>query len=451
MGEKIDLHAENPDADQLNEYQDFDSRITDYAHFEDDQAKRAEQKNAFLKDEAYLPQYDYPRLDGLYDDFMSGRMSPMSHEKKFDSLLDMKADIYKVTQELDVAAEKGDENSARYAMYADFHGRKLDAILLVENAQRLRMDNNDVNRREFTKANERLFGEFRQDLFEGIIDGTSGEIFNKEVVGQLGEVAREYYAQELSVVPETDDSVYYGAEEVKDIMNEALTANGLAEAGWVAEVNPNKSGVAVNGTERKLYLPTNTNRNASELRRLMVHEIGVHARRYENGMETGEFLLNNGTGGYLPAEEGLGVILECAIAGNFENASFDRAVERYIVAGYALGAEGAGAKDARQTFEASWPVIAERLAGDEGNPEDFKNEARKRAFSHTENAFRGTDFYMQGMIYSKLKVYYEGLVDNMRYFAESGDMRTALDVAMLGKYNHTSESERNQVAELVRL
>ncbi|MFV0484647.1 MAG: tyrosine/phenylalanine carboxypeptidase domain-containing protein [Candidatus Saccharimonadales bacterium] len=451
MGEKIDLHAVNPDPEKLTEYQNFESNIVDYAHFEDNQVARSEQKNAFMKDEAYLPKYDYPRLDGLYDDFMSGRMTPMGHEKKYDSLLDMKSGIYKVTQELHIAAEKGDENSARYAMYADFHEHKLNSILMLEDAQRLREDNNDVNRRAFTEANERLYGEYRQDLFEGIVDGSYEQIFDKETVSELGNIAREYFAAELSVVPDTDDTVYYGADEVSRIMNEALRANGLAETGWEAEVNPNKSGVSVNGTQRKLFLPTNTSRNAAEIKRLMVHEIGVHARRYENGMETGEFLLTNGTGDYLPAEEGLGVILECAIAGNFENASFDRAVERYLVAGYALGADGRGAKDARQTFEASWPKIAERLAGEGGNVDDEKGEARKRAFNHTENAFRGTDFYMQGMIYSKLKVYYEGLVDNMRYFAESGDMRTALDVAMLGEYDHTSEAERNQVAELVRL
>jgi len=450
MSEKLDLHAVNPSREELQQYSNLDSAIVDYNYFEDDAQKRADAKQEFKSGQSYLPDYNYPRLNHIYDDFMTGDMNPMTHEKKYENLLDMKSQIYKSVQELEVASQKGDINAPEYQLYADYQERFYKQILLIESAERLRKNNDDVNRREFTKANERLYGPFHPEYFQAILDGSNAEIFNPEILDKLGAVVKDRFSAELSVVPDTDNTVYYEKDQVADFMNQALAKSGLADQGWQAEINPNKTIVAVNGQEKKVYLPGNIRRNANELRRLMVHEIGTHAWRARNGEASGQKALQFGTADYADVEEGLGVIMECAVAGNFNNASLERAEERYIVAGFALGADGKNPRDARDTFEISWPIIAERLAKGGEITDKIKETARDRAYNHIENAFRGTDMYMQGMIYAKLKIYYEGLVDNIKYFQDhTDDLEGALDRAMIGKYNHTSTDEYRTVQQLL--
>lgn len=72
--------------------------------------------------------------------------------------------------------------------------------------------------------------------------------------------------------------------------------------------------------------------------------------------------------------------------------------------------------------------------------------AKRLAYTHTENAFRGTDFWLQGVIYTKLKVYYEGLRKNAEYIADNADdIECAIDRAMLGKYDHANPKERADI------
>ncbi|MCL1839528.1 DUF1704 domain-containing protein [Candidatus Saccharibacteria bacterium] len=450
MGEKLDLHATNPSREELLKYENIPSELEEFNYFDDSLKKREAEKEDFLEGKSYLPNYDYPRLSRLYDGFMTGNMRPMTHEKEYENLLNMKGQIYKAVQELEIAAENEDINSAEYKLYADFQERRYMQILLVEEAEKLRMNNSTENRTKFMETNQRLFGAFNPEYFRDILDGTNTRIFDSEMIGNLGDIVKERYRAELSTVPDTTDDVYYDAQQVADTMNQAFQADGLAEKGWTAEIHPTKTIVAVNKVDKKLYLPRNTRRNASELKRLMVHEIGTHAIRAENGLETGQKILEFGTANYADAEEGLGVIMECAVAGNFDNASIDRAEERYIVAGFALGADGKTPRDARNTFEISWPIIAQRLAKGGEITDKIRETARTRTYNHIENAFRGTDMYMQGIIYSKLQIYYEGLVDNMKYFSgHADDLEGALDRAMIGKYNHTSNDEYHTIEKLL--
>ncbi len=69
---------------------------------------------------------------------------------------------------------------------------------------------------------------------------------------------------------------------------------------------------------------------------------------------------------------------------------------------------------------------------------------------HIENAFRGTSFTAPGVIYCKLKVYYEGLLKNARYFSDNqDDLQQAFTTAMIGKFDHTDPSETALVKRLI--
>lgn len=57
---------------------------------------------------------------------------------------------------------------------------------------------------------------------------------------------------------------------------------------------------------------------------------------------------------------------------------------------------------------------------------------------------------MPGVIYSKLKVYYEGLVKNVRFLSSrTDDLESAFADIMIGKYNHTDSQEMKLVKSLI--
>jgi hypothetical protein len=86
------------------------------------------------------------------------------------------------------------------------------------------------------------------------------------------------------------------------------------------------------------------------------------------------------------------------------------------------------------------------MASDGVIDQGVMDKAKSQAMTHVENAFRGTNFAMPGVIYTKLKVYYEGLAKNVTYFRNfDGTIDEALDAAMVGKCDHTDENEMNNI------
>jgi hypothetical protein len=270
-----------------------------------------------------------------------------------------------------------------------------------------------------------------------------------ETLLKLHEVVIKKYENILAVIPDTEDDVFYDAEQCAAIMNDTLNVSGLAEKGWEAVVDADKSNPATNSVKKRIFLPSSTRRNAKQLRRLTVHEQEDHARRGQNGTDVDFEPLKKGTADYADVEEGLGVLLECAIDGTLDNPAFDRARDRYITAGLALGADGKP-RDARQVYEILWRTLAVRNAEEGRISESVITDARSMAYGHVENAFRGTGFWMQGVVYSKLKVYYEGLKKNADYITENADnIEQAIDNAMIGKYNHTDPAELGNILAII--
>ena len=454
---------------QIKAYQEnTDSSFTDYTRFEGDVSERAQKKADFMLGREYIPRYEYNKLDILNDD---------------ESLKDKKTTILQAVLELEVAKTEPGANAAEIELYSEFHELRLKKILLVEAARNLHNRHIsggwEVAKDAFAQMNVEVYGEFDTPTYRGMIATEAERVHNfepstdnarmiksdlenslsridvhserekplidDETLKKLHDVVMKRYENVLSVVPDTEDNVYYNAEQCAEIMNEALMIGGLSESGWLAVVDSKKSNPSTNAAKRTIALPSATRRNANELRRLIVHEQEVHARRGENGNATEFKPLAKGTADYADVEEGLGVLFECAVAGNLDNPSFDRARDRYITAGLALGADGQP-RDARQVYEILWRTIAVRSAKDGDISDKVIEKARNQAYGHVENAFRGSAFWMRGVVYTKLKVYYEGLRKNADYITKNADsMDQAIDMAMIGKYNHTSETEFSNV------
>lgn len=452
---------------QIEKFKNTKSAFVDYARFEGDAGHRKVEKDTFIRGKKYTPEYNYTKLDTLIDD---------------DSLRDKKTAIYEAVLELEVAKQEPDTNEAELEIYRAYHELRLKKIMLVEAARNVNSVATsgewEVAVRSFAELNKEVYGEFDGDAFEGMMttemqhmkefepvsdsaqaikndltellggyEPTKVEesLMSDEMLRELSSVIKERYAPVLAAVPETEDDVYYDASQCAEIMNNALLAGGLAEHGWKVVIDPLKSNPATSAEKRIISLPASTRRNSSELRRLIIHEQEVHARRGENGRKTGFKPLESGTADYADVEEGLGVLLECIVAGNWDNPSFHRARDRYITTGLALGIDGTP-RDARTTYETLWRMIAIRGAKDGDISEEVIADARERAYAHVENAFRGTQFWMRGTIYTKLKVYFEGLKKNVIYLMDNkDDISGALDRGMLGKYDHTSTGEYENI------
>ena len=442
------------------------SGFVDYTYFEDTPAARSAERNAFINNSEYVPQYDYPKLDFMIDS---------------TSLPQKKHDILEAVMELEAAKDGGDTTErAEYELYASYHEIRLKKIMLVEAAHNLHSTINnssmETNRDAFNELGEAAYGPIDARYFRGMIDteqrrlkgfvpendaiatiameletaissiDTDGdeekELLDEQSLAVIHTYVLEKYADVLAVVPDTDDDTYYNAEECAAIMNQALAATtDLAERGWRVVIDPQKANPSTG--QMMISLPGDTRRTANELRRLIIHEQEVHARRARNGANSEVTILRTGSADYADVEEGLGVLLECAVAGTLDNPSFNRARDRYITAGLAKGVDGAE-RDSREVFEILWRMIAVRE--NDGNID----AAKLLAYKHVDNAYRGTQFWMKGVVYPKLKVYYEGLAKNAEFFTQHiDDLDAAFDRALLGKYNHTSQKEFDQVTTLM--
>ena len=186
------------------------------------------------------------------------------------------------------------------------------------------------------------------------------------------------------------------------------------------------------------------------MRRLWLHEGGIHAVRGENGRATGIKPLASGTANYADVEEGAGVLFECIESGDIEGSpAFVRARDRYILSGLAQGTDGV-TKDGRQAYEIMWRLLALRDAKDGVIDDEIIAKARNPAMAHDDNAYRSTNFAMPGVIYSKLQVYFDGLVKNIVYVKKNRHrLKEAVDDMLIGKDDHTDDEEMSRIKELL--
>lgn len=452
----------------------IDYSYADYPKFEVEGSIKKSETDKFIKNESYNPEYIYEKLKNLQDS---------------QEAIDKKTDIRNAIIELEHAKGQPGVNDAEIELYISTFENRLKKILLVEAAAILNGHgpvNTDYETatRSYKLLSKEIYGEYdKQVFFEMLgselqyvtkyecksreaesIKRTLLEFFDRSQIESKKEhdllseaeisaiknFITKRYAEVIAVVPDTDDSVYYDANQVKDIMQSALAAGGFEALGWSIVIDPSKISVSTNSEKRTIFLPENTNRNASEIKRLILHEQEVHARRGENGNKSELKILKTGTASYAAVEEGLGVLLECAIEGNFENASYDRARYRYIAAGLAYGIDGSP-RDGRSVYEILWRLLTLHNNKDGDIDQSKIEKSKNQAYGIIENAFRSTNFSTRGVIYNKLKIYYEGLVDVAKFLKTNlDDLEGAFNLIMIGKYNFTDERETETVLEATR-
>lgn len=238
----------------------------------------------------------------------------------------------------------------------------------------------------------------------------------------------------------------YSAKETAAIFERVLDSMGYDD--WIVEMTSQEKVMAIVMSKNTLLIPSRRLYEKSAIRRLLVHEIGAHICRVENGRKSGDNILAIGTANYYSrAEEGLASLLEVSCCGEITGSGgtgFDRIAERYITAGLLDGVDGEP-RTAEETYNILWRMFL--LDGSVGG--DLV-AAKNRAYAHIDKAFRGATFDAPGVYYPLLRIYYGSLVKNLEYFKRNKDnLALALDVALMGRYDHTSKDERDAVLTLL--
>lgn len=115
------------------------------------------------------------------------------------------------------------------------------------------------------------------------------------------------HAKHLINIPRLEQKKKYKTKQVIKMFKRAFIKYGIE---WDIEEKDMISIAAVDTTNKKLLIKKNREFTELFVKRLIVHEIGTHIVRYENGSQQPYKIFAHGLGGYLMTEEGLAVYNE---------------------------------------------------------------------------------------------------------------------------------------------
>lgn len=111
----------------------------------------------------------------------------------------------------------------------------------------------------------------------------------------------------LENIPKTKDEKDIEASKVKEALEEAIKELGLKD--WTVEFS-DKNVTTVYEAEKKITVGRGRKFSQLDIKRLPIHEVGVHVARAANGYSQPYKLFAIGLPGYLSTEEGLAVYFE---------------------------------------------------------------------------------------------------------------------------------------------
>ena len=293
---------------------------------------------------------------------------------------------------------------------------------------------------EFDEAGEKLRAELFELLNEDYSKSASERFQPKqETVEFFGEMARDFYSDQLKFIPEKPAGEKYSAQEIFEVF-EKITSDFEQNSGFSPfEIEWKKSGaISVNSADKKIKIPENRAPvSKSKLEGLVVHEIGTHYYRAQIGEKYGISPLKLGLDGYLDTEEGTARAMEMSVAGKFEEAG----VPHCLTAGLAYF-EG---KNFREVFETNWRLYTlEKSKNGEITDEEIA-KAKNLAYRNTQRIFRGTD----ELPWFKDLSYFNGGQKVWKYIEENIDSPTLFDELLLGgKSNLLDKNQQKSIYEL---
>lgn len=329
-----------------------------------------------------------PKYTVVYQEFIEGY-------KKKTYFMKLAHDIKHETDEIAKAKLKQEYMKLNIELYGE-PAEVTYRSLLQEKLNRI--DKKQLNGTAWQLRNE-LF-----DMAEYTPDHQKHEKFlpSDETIEWVHVVVEGLYGNMLSHVPEKAE---FSVEEVRSIFVEIIEQEfGEAADGWKVVIEPAKA-IKVESAEKRIVIPEDRAQLSHQaLRRLVVHELGVHMLRSITGNETDLLPLSVELNDYYDSEEGLGVVMEQALEGKFT----ERGIEHYVTAGLAYYDN----KDFRDTFEIKWRLVALEAIGDSSEVKDAAIvKAKNKAYGSVMRSMRGTD----ELPWFKDLAYYNGAIDIWRH------------------------------------
>jgi len=404
-----------------------------------------EQKQLFLGGEVRNPVHEYDRLNALNleeqkvkietsglavlsDEYLTNKTAPAYEQ--------MVGDYTKKLEFIQLARDFNNESDAaakeliksRYMeLNIELFGEPKEGIYRSLLSEALaQIDSRELSPQEMVirEELEALLPSMSEQLAEPIFRPSG------ETVQWVHEVARALYGGMLRHIPE--DKETFDVDEVQAIFQTVLSEEfeGAAD-GWEVVIAKAPS-INVVTSEKKIVIPFDrAPMDAHELRLKVVHEIGVHVLRSITGEQTETLPLVHGLADYNTAEEGIGKVMEQALASQYRIEGQD-----YYIAAGSIYFDN---KDFRDTQEILWRLQFLRSGSSEENHEAAIEKAKNYGYRVTHRITRGTD----ELPWFKDLGYYNGIQSMWQYLESIRGDDTKFMFFLQGKIDPSNiEDER---------
>lgn len=273
----------------------------------------------------------------------------------------------------------------------------------------------------------------------------------KLAIAAYGKIIKEHYQQLFDLVDEENKNEF-SPEELHNLFNKAL--NILKEEDqewdkWKIVFNDNTY-LSTSSSSREIkvgrrHVPI----SVIEAKKLIAHEWLVHAFRSLNGYKTGDDRLAKGLPGYKRAEEGIAILTEEAISGEFPKRALDRYLDIYL----ALEINDEFQRTRQDIFKISYNRQLIRLQKEGANEEELRYLPAE-VWGHIDRIYKGGLGNNQGKrqaIFTKDSVYYAGYRMMAEYFvSQLKNGRSPEDIfnyLSQGKFDPTNPKHEQRVKE----
>ncbi|MEX1112335.1 MAG: tyrosine/phenylalanine carboxypeptidase domain-containing protein [Candidatus Andersenbacteria bacterium] len=242
--------------------------------------------------------------------------------------------------------------------------------------------------------------------------------------------ALQAHAQPLLDIPADK---YWKGDAVQRIFEQALKNVNMDD--WEVIIETDRYYMGVEHSEKEIRLPATRTFTRFKLLALLVHELGVHIVRAENGRNGPLLLLSKGLDRYERGEEGLATLYEEALRGSFQDLIRP---ERYLAFGLTMGLDGTP-RDFREVYEVIFRYfyLKALLAGRKETT--AYTRAQRRAWETCLRVFRGTDGQTKGVCFTKDLLYQDG---NISLWHALHHHPEEIDRLLVGKYDPANPRHR---------
>lgn len=203
-------------------------------------------------------------------------------------------------------------------------------------------------------------------------------------------------AWKLIDIHDTPDNIFLSSKQVVTRLQYAITRYGFD---WKIEEKDMVSKACVNPNTRTLYIKKDTFFTNKFVNRIIVHEIGTHILRFENGTNQPYKIFSLGLTNYLPTEEGLAVV----------NEELNNCLTRSTLKTYAARVIAVH-KGLRCNFRETYNYIVPYVG-------------KENAFEITLRVKRGLGNTLWAGAFTKDYLYLKGYLDVKKFLMYEGDMR----------------------------